>query len=255
MGDKFNTVEQFSVRNIDMIQNVPISNLYEVEFFEIFQKYLQDPSQRIIFFANAHSCNVAQKDIVFLNALQEADLVLPDGMGLKIAGKISGYPIKANLNGTDLLPKVLAVVAEKQLRIFFLGGEPGVAEEAKMQLMNKIPQLRIVGDRHGFFTHEEEKDVIEEINSSEADLLIVGLGVPFQEKWIMENRHKIAVRLVFGVGAFLDFSAGRFKRAPLVLRKLGLEWVFRFYQEPRRLFSRYVFGNMTFLLRTFQLRF
>lgn len=235
-----------------MIQDVPITNLYEAEFFEIFQKYLEDCRQRIIFFANAHSCNVAQKDIEFLNALGAADLVLPDGIGLKIAGKVIGHPIKANLNGTDLLPKVLSVAAENNLRIFFLGGEPGVAEEAKKQLINRIPQLRIVGVHHGFFTHAEHANVIKEINRSRAELLLVGLGVPFQEKWIWQFRNEIDVKLLFGVGAFLDFSAGRFTRAPLMFRNFGIEWLFRLYQEPRRLFARYVFGNITFLLRTFR---
>lgn len=235
-----------------MIQDIPITNLYEAEFFEIFQKYLEDCRQKIIFFANAHSCNVAQKDIEFLNALGAADLVLPDGIGLKIAGKVIGHPIKANLNGTDLLPKVLSVAAENNLRIFFLGGEPGVAEEAKKQLINRIPQLRIVGVHHGFFTHAEHANVIKEINRSKAELLLVGLGVPFQEKWIWQFRNEIDAKLLFGVGAFLDFSAGRFTRAPLMFRNFGIEWLFRLYQEPRRLFARYVFGNITFLLRTFR---
>jgi exopolysaccharide biosynthesis WecB/TagA/CpsF family protein len=233
------------------IQNVPIANLYEAEFFEIFQEYLEDHRQRTILFANAHSCNVAQKDVGFLIAVKEADLVLPDGIGLKIAGKVIGHSIKANLNGTDLLPKVLSVAAEKNLRIFFLGGEPGVAEKAKEQLINRIPQLRIVGVHHGYFTHEEQRNVIEEINRSEAELLLVGLGVPFQEKWIWQFRSEIGTKFLFGVGAFLDFSAGRFTRAPLMFRNFGIEWLFRLYQEPRRLFTRYVFGNITFLLRTF----
>lgn len=233
------------------IQDVPISNLYEEEFFEIFQKYMEGLRQRIVFFANAHSCNVAQKDIEFLNALGAADLVLPDGIGLKIAGKFVGHSIKANLNGTDLLPKVLAAAAEKNLKIFFLGGEPGVAEIAKEQLLYKMPQLRIVGVHHGFFTNAEQRNVIKEINRSGAELLLVGLGVPFQEKWIWQFRNEIDAKLLFGVGAFLDFSAGRFPRAPLMFRNFGIEWLFRLYQEPRRLFARYVFGNISFLLRTF----
>lgn len=233
------------------IQKVPIANLYELEFFEIFQEYLKDRRQRTILFANAHSCNVAQKDVEFLMAVRAADLVLPDGIGIKIAGKVIGHSIKANLNGTDLLPKVLLVAAEKNSRIFLLGGEPGVAEKAKEQLIKRIPQLRIVGVHHGFFTQEEHCNVIEEINRSEAELLLVGLGVPFQEKWIWQFRNEIGAKLLFGVGAFLDFSAGRFARAPLIFRNLRIEWVFRLYQEPRRLFTRYVFGNITFLLRTF----
>ena len=246
----FNGVEGLSMEKLVTIQRVPIANLYENEFFEIFHEYLHNDRQRLIFFANAHTCNVAQNDVEFLEALQEADLVLPDGMGLKIAGKFMGQSIKANLNGTDLLPKILSAAANEDIKIFFLGGEPGVASDAKERLINRIPQLNIVGVRNGFFHQEECRQVIEEINASEAELLIVGLGVPLQEKWILKFKKEISATLIFGVGAFLDFSAGKFSRAPFVFRQFGLEWLFRLYQEPRRLFARYVLGNTSFLLRT-----
>ena len=175
-------------------------------------------------------------------------------MGVRIAGKVSGHPIKANLNGTDLLPKVLEAAADEGIQVFFLGGKPGVAQKAKEQLMRRIPKLEVVGVHHGYFSDEEHEKVIEDINRSRARLLLVGLGVPFQEKWIWKFRNHIEAKLFFGVGAFLDFSAGRFTRAPFIFRKYGLEWMYRLYQEPRRLLKRYIFGNMTFLFRTFYWR-
>ncbi len=238
------------MKDVVTIHQIPIANFLESEFFEYFRLLIPRPAQQVIFFANAHSCNVAHRDKQFLTALQDADLVLPDGIGLKIAGTLMGHPVKANLNGTDLLPKVLAVAAESGLGVFLLGGEPGVAHQARARLVQTHPGLNIVGVHHGFFAAEEHHAVLAAINASGADLLIVALGVPLQEKWIMQYRHQLQIKFLFGVGAFLDFSAGRVARAPRVLRDHGLEWLFRLYLEPRRLFFRYGVGNITFLART-----
>lgn len=237
------------------IQNVPISNLNETAFFSIFHEFIKSNETHTIFFANAHVLNVAQTDPGLMQALKEADLVLADGMGLKIAGKVLGQPFKANLNGTDLLPKILSLAAEAGITVFFLGGELGIAEQAKFELQKRIPRLCVVGSHHGFFDDKNVESLIENINMSGADLLLVGLGVPKQEKWIWQFRNKLRPKLLCGVGAFLDFSAGRFPRAPLFMRQIGLEWIFRFYKEPRRLFKRYILGNPIFLGRIIMHRF
>ena len=242
------------MEKIVTIHKVPISNLIEAEFFEKFQEFIQGQRQRIIFFANAHSCNVAQKDSEYLAALREADLILPDGIGLKIAGKILSHPIRDNLNGTDLLPKVLSLAAERNLNVFFLGGELGIAEKAKLEIEKMFPQLQVVGTQNGFFEIHEVDSLIEKINSSRAELLLVGMGVPLQEKWIRKFREKIHVKIIFGVGAFFNFSAKQFPRAPKIFRQIGLEWMFRLYQEPGRLKGRYLLGNPVFLARTLKQR-
>lgn len=237
------------------ILDVPVHNLYESEFLERFISFIDQSEQRIIFFANAHSINVAQNDKHFLQALQDADLVLPDGIGLKIAGRIFGTPIKEDLGGTDLLPKVLALAEKRKLSIFLLGGEAGVSEKAKMEILCHFPSLNIVGTQHGFFNVSGSKNLIALINKMNPDILLVGMGVPLQEKWIWQFRKRIQARFLFGVGAFLDFSAKKIMRAPPIMRKIGMEWVYRFYKEPQRLFKRYIIGNPIFLYRIIGKRF
>ena len=234
------------------LHNVSVSNLDEEEFFSLIQDFLEHSKQRIIFFANAHVLNVANRDPDLLVALNGADLVLADGIGLQIAGRMLGHSIKANLNGTDLLPKVLSLAAKDNKKLFFLGGEPGVAEKAKSELEKMLPGLSVAGLHHGFFKQDEVEEIIAKINESKSEILFVAMGVPLQEEWIWKFRDRLEAKLLFGVGAYLDFSAGRFPRAPFFIRRIGLEWLFRFYQEPVRLFGRYMIGNITFLVRTFR---
>lgn len=199
-------------------------------------------------FVNAHCVNVARRDPAYRDALAAADFLLPDGSGIAIAARLAGQATGENLNGTDLFPLLCDRAAAARTSIYLLGGRAGVAAAAAHTMLKHNPQLRVAGTRHGFWTAAEEDALIDDINESGADILLIGLGVPLQEKWIARVRHRLAARVVMGVGGLFDYYSGTIPRAPLPIRKLGCEWIWRLAQEPRRLFSRYVIGNPLFLI-------
>ena len=142
------------------------------------------------------------------------------------------------------------LICGKSYRIFMLGAAPGVAEKAMANARAKFPLAQFVGAASGFFSGEEEEQaVIRRINDLNPDVLLVAMGVPRQEKWIDRHRAELVCGVVMAVGGLLDFVSERIPRAPLWMRKLGIEWCYRLYQEPFRLFRRYVIGNPLFLLR------
>lgn len=208
---------------------------------------------KVMFFANAHTCNLAWTDPELRSILARADLVLNDGIGLDIYARLAGVRFKQNFNGTDLLPRLFGealpangIVTE--LRVFLYGAEKGRAEKAARNIEARFPNVRVVGTLDGFARGES---VIEAINEACADVLLVGMGNPVQERWIEENKDLLDVGIVAGVGALIDFLSGEVVRAPSWMRSLRCEWLYRLAREPKRLFKRYVMGNPAFLARTF----
>lgn len=202
-----------------------------------------------ICFVNADCLNLAYRDAAYCDALQSADLVLPDGIGLKLAGRLLGRPIRQNVNGTDLFPRLCAELAQAGKSIYLLGGRPGVPETVAAWIRSGHPALNIRGARHGYFAAGEEQSVIAEIRQSGADVLLVALGAPRQDLWIRRYVSDLGVGAAIGVGGLFDFYSGRIPRAPQWLREMGLEWFYRLLQEPGRMWRRYVLGNAVFLYR------
>ena len=205
-----------------------------------------------LFFLNAHCFNIAQKDREYFGILNSCDYLLNDGIGIKIASKIEKLVLKKNMNGTDFIPKIVEMASKNDYKLFLLGAKDGIAEAAANKLKEKFEGIQIVGTHSGYGL---DNNLIEMINNSKADILVVGMGVPLQEKWIRDNKSKLAnVKLFVGGGAILDFLSQRIQRAPLFMRKFGLEWVFRLYLEPNRLWKRYLLGNFLFFYYIFILK-
>lgn len=200
-------------------------------------------------FLNAHCVNLAARDTQYRRALRTADMILPDGAGISLAARLTGQQFKDNLNGTDLCLPLCQEAAKRGKSLFLLGAAPGVAEDAARNLMLKVPGLKIVGTRDGYFDQDNSDAVIAQINATGADIVMVAMGVPLQDVWLHQHRRDIDAQLVMGVGALFDFNAGRVSRAPAAMRKARLEWVWRLAQEPRRMFRRYVLGNPAFVAR------
>lgn len=179
----------------------------------------------------------AQRDRRLREVYEQADLVTPDGTGIVWAGRLLGAPVKERVSGIDLLEKFFARWAHRRapLRVFLLGAAPGVAEQAAQKLTERYPHLQIVGTHHGYFRPDENEHILRLINQAQPDILLVGLGVPRQELWMRDNRAKLNVSVLIGVGGCFDVWAGRLKRAPTRWQRLGLEWLYRVFQEPRRL--------------------
>ncbi len=205
------------------------------------------PGARTLYFANAHALNSAWTDVEVRAAFNRADVVVNDGIGIELYGRIARSPFGENLNGSDLVPRLFASVPEgRRLRVYLFGAEPGRALAAKAHIEARYPRVEVVGVRDGF----DHADVVSDINASRADLLLVGMGNPLQEKWIDAHRGALEVGLAMGVGALLDFLSGEVRRAPRLVQRMRVEWLFRLAREPRRMFGRYVLGNPAFLLRS-----
>ncbi len=202
-----------------------------------------------IAYLNAHCLNQATVDASYRGALATADALLPDGSGIALAARLAGEPLRANLNGTDLVPLLCARLAATGHSVFLLGGRPGVATAAAESLRETCPGLIIAGTRDGYFADRDEAEVIAEINASGASLVLVAMGVPLQETWLARVAPRLSAPMTMGVGGLFDFLSGRIPRAPLGLRRVGLEWTWRLYQEPARMWRRYVLGNPVFVAR------
>lgn len=202
-----------------------------------------------IYFLNADCVNKSFVDEEYGNILKRSNLVLGDGIGIKIATTMRGNKMLDNLNGTDLLPHLCEFSLNNKKKIYLLGAMPGVANKMKKNLESSYPGIEIVGFCDGFFKEKTEHSVIDEINTKGADIVLVAMGVPLQEKWIDKNRSSLSSGLVLGVGGLFDFYSGSIPRAPRWVRLLGMEWGFRLLQEPGRLWRRYILGNPLFLIR------
>lgn len=205
------------------------------------------PGRRRVYFMNAHCCNMMRSHPQYASAVRSADLLLPDGIGVALAAKMTGQDLTANLNGTDLVPALLAEAAKMGKSVYLFGGKPGTAERAAQTLLQQIPNLIVAGTRNGYDEAADEEAVVADINARKADIVLVALGVPMQELWLQRNVRRINADLTMGVGAALDFLAGNVVRAPKIVRKVKSEWVWRLAMEPRRMAKRYLLGNVTFL--------
>ena len=232
------------------IFGVPIVRATVTQALEAIERLAESGRPALVAYANAHSLELSEQDPGFKAVLKEAAMVLNDGVGVSVAAKlIAGQSFPANLNGTDLTPRILDLAAEKQWRVFFLGAEAGVAETAKARLREINSGLLVVGTHSGFFPASETGNVVQQIREAETDLLLVAMGNPAQEKWLARHLEETGAKIGIGVGAFLDFTAGLVRRAPTWMRDLKIEWLYRVSCEPGRLWKRYFVGGPVFLAR------
>ena len=175
---------------------------------------------------------LARVDPALLNAVRDAALVLPDGIGVVKGARILGTPLKEKIPGIDFATNLMAKMSESGQKLFLLGAKPGVAELAAAALQERFPGLVICGTNDGYF--QDDAPVIEKINAVQPDLLLVCLGAPKQELWMQTNASRLSVGLMAGLGGSLDVFSGVTERAPEIWQKLGLEWLHRLLKEPSR---------------------
>lgn len=205
---------------------------------------------RFIAVTGMHGITEAQHDPEFAQILNSADLVVPDGMPLVWLGRKQGHPLKRRVYGPELMQTFCSVTRSKY-RHFFYGGAPGVAESLAKR-MNSAYSVTIAGTMSPPFrslSDAEHKQVLSDINSTNSDVLWIGLSTPKQERWMYRSRSGLNVPVMVGVGAAFDINTGRTKQAPRWMREHGLEWSFRLCQEPRRLWRRYLLYGSEFAIR------
>lgn len=181
------------------------------------------------------------RDPAFHRVLATADLVVPDGTGIVWAARYAGQPLPERVAGYDLMHELLKEGSARGWKVYLLGAAQDVVEKAAANLARQYPGIHIAGWRNGYFSDEEDEQVVEEIRGCAPDLLFVARSLPKQEPWLARYRDRLGVPVMMGVGGSFDVVAGKLKRAPASFRRLGLEWLYRLLQEPRRI------GRMTAL--------
>ncbi len=194
---------------------------------------LEEDGPHMVATPNPEIVQRAQKDREFAGILAQADLVIPDGVGVVYAAKILGRPLKGRVPGIDFASALMGRMAGTGRRLYLLGAAPGVAEQAAVNLRAKYPGLVVCGAHDGFF--QDDASPAAAIKAARADVVFVCLGFPKQEKWIAAHGRAAGARLYVGLGGSLDVFAGRVERAPESFQRLGLEWLHRLMKEPSRI--------------------
>jgi len=200
-------------------------------------------------FVNVNSINLASEDNTLNSTINNFDYAFADGSGVRLAAQMQGDQLLANVNGTDMLPVLCERARSNNQSLYLLGSEPDVASLTAANLQRKYPGLRIAGTHHGYFDKQDSQEVICKINAAKTDILLVALGSPIQEIWLQKNKLRLNVNTAVAVGGLFDFYSGRISRAPIWMRELGIEWIWRLIKEPKSKFKRYVIGNPVFLFR------
>lgn len=235
------------------VGGVHIPYASRAKVLQTIDRSFHDGSQIRIAFCNAHTMVSALRSQAYVETLSRF-LVLNDGIGIDICSSLfMGHRFEDNLNGTDLVPDLLAA-ATMPVSIYLLGARQNVVDEAARQLAERFPRHRVAGAHHGYLKLEDEPGVVAAINASGADLLLVAMGNPRQEAFIARNAASLQPRVLIGVGALFDFISGTVRRAPSWMRRLRIEWLFRLALEPKRLGWRYTGGLALFLIAIMRLR-
>ena len=217
---------------IDVL-GVAFDNLTMDEAVERALELLEQEGPHLVATPNPELVQRANQDPEFAEILSKADLVIPDGVGIMYAAKILGRPLRARVPGIDFASSLLGRIAGTGKRLFLLGAEPGVAEQAAVNLQLAHPGLAVCGTHDGYF--KEDGPVADAIREAHADVVFVCLGAPKQEKWVAEHGARAGARLYIGLGGSLDVFAGKVERAPETFQRLGLEWLYRLARQPSRI--------------------
>lgn len=234
----------FNYKELRMkFMNTEIDNLSMSETLDAIDVLINENKNAYVVTPNVDHIVQLERGGELCDVYKNADLILTDGKPLLWISKWYGNAIKEKISGSDLFPKLCEMSAKKGYTMFFLGAAEGVAAKAAENLMNRYPGLEVVGTyspSFGFEKNELEMAKIEKmIKDAHPHILIVGLGCPKQELFIYHNRNKLGVPISFGLGASLDFEAGKIKRAPRWMANHGLEWLYRITQDPKRMAKRY----------------
>ncbi|MDO4178919.1 MAG: WecB/TagA/CpsF family glycosyltransferase [Phascolarctobacterium sp.] len=191
--------------------------------------------QTFVVTANAEIIMMCQENPAYKEIVSnKADIVLADGAGAVWAGRYKGYEVPERVAGYDLYRNLLDQGRQHEMKSFFFGGSPAIAETAKTKVEELYPGVKVVGTHNGYFKDEDVPDIIDEINQSGADYLFIALGAPKQENWIMAHKDELKCKLFMGIGGSFDVLAGKMERAPKWMQDASLEWLFRLYKQPSR---------------------
>jgi len=216
------------------ITGVPVDNVTMEQALERVKQFLQEDRVHTVYTPNAEIMMDARRNPEFKKILCSADLCIADGAGVVLASRILGRPLPEKVAGIDLSRNIFTLDIGRKLRVYLFGGKPGIAETAAENILKDNNNVEIVGCRNGYFSKEEEPEIVKSIAAANPDLLLVALGKIKQESFIYNHRDELNSRVCIGVGGTLDVIAGKATLAPEFFRRHGLEWLYRLYKEPKR---------------------
>ena len=225
------------MRDLTTILGISIDNVNIDEAGERTKQLIEYSNKtcKMVVAPNTEFIMMAQKDKEFYDILRGADLATPDSVGVMIGGKKQGKPFKERIPGQAYFRKVLEIGEKEGWTFYFLGGKGDVPYLASENVKKIYPNIKIAGYHEGFFENDSEESVIEEINKLEPNVLFVAMGAPIQEKWIANHKNELKCDLAAGQGGTFDYEAGKIKRAPKFVQKLGIEWFWRLILQPTRI--------------------
>jgi N-acetylglucosaminyldiphosphoundecaprenol N-acetyl-beta-D-mannosaminyltransferase len=235
------------------VLGVRLSALPMVEVLRTIVNWIETGERHYVTVATVHTLLECQQNPSMKSAVNGAGLITPDGMPLVWLLRRAGHRQQDRVYGPDLMLHLCELSQQKGFKHFFYGGVPGVPEKLRENLKTRFPYLTICGFYSPPFRPllpEEDQQLTNMINQADPDVVWVGLGTPKQDIWMAENNQKLAAKVCIGVGAAFDFHAGRVKQAPRWMQRSGFEWAYRLWQEPRRLWRRYILGNPAFICLT-----
>ena len=204
---------------------------------------------------NAAKIVALQKDPKLRQSINCCDIINADGQAVVWASRILGKPLKERVAGIDLMKNLVKLAHKKNYKIFFFGGKEEVVSRVVNNYKIKYSENIIAGYRNGYFNKEDEVNIAKQISDSGADILFVAISSPIKENFLYDNKEALRdVNFIMGVGGSFDVVSGLVKRAPLWMQKIGMEWLYRFAQEPRRMWKRYLIGNIKFIWMVFKAR-
>jgi N-acetylglucosaminyldiphosphoundecaprenol N-acetyl-beta-D-mannosaminyltransferase len=229
------------------IFNIKVNPLLKKEFIQIIDSHLKEGKQIIQNGVNAASVNELTTNNQLLESYNNSSLVNIDGMSMVWALRFLGHSVPERVACPDLAIDILKLAEKRNFSIFLLGADETTLSLSVNNIRKSFPKLNISGYRNGYFQSKDEYLVIKMINKANPDILFLGMPSPKKELFVEKYKNQLQVKYFLGVGGFFDILAGKIKRAPLWMQKGGMEWIYRFAQEPKRMWYRYMIGNIKFI--------
>jgi N-acetylglucosaminyldiphosphoundecaprenol N-acetyl-beta-D-mannosaminyltransferase len=217
------------------ILGLPIHNVDMSTALDEIDSFIREGAPHHIVTADASMLVMAQQDSALRAIIARADLITPDSAGILWAARRHGTDLRERVSGVEIVERLCERSAQQGYRIYFLGAGPTIADQAAERMRRKYPGAQIVGTRHGFFSNDDTEEIVSNIRACAPDVLCVALGIPKQEKWISEHRDSLGVSVLIGVGGTLDVLSGTVRRAPVLMQRARLEWLWRVLSNPRKI--------------------
>jgi N-acetylglucosaminyldiphosphoundecaprenol N-acetyl-beta-D-mannosaminyltransferase len=239
-----------------VVLDTPIDNLNMNETLDCIVSAIHDSRHLHHTVVNAGKIVSMHRDPQLRASVVNADLINADGQGVVWASRLLGKPLKERVAGIDLMEQLVGVAARHRYKVFFLGAKEDIVRSVVDHYSDLYSPHIIAGYRNGYFKKEDEPEIARQIANSGANILFVAISSPMKENFLFQNREILKkVNFIMGVGGSFDVVSGLVKRAPGWMQKAGLEWLYRVYQEPNRMFKRYLVGNMKFIFLVIKYKF